>query len=105
DAVRAFFESLEMGAADAWTLFAALDADGDNVISAWTVVIRGATDASGLKDFTERCIQLHGPARSVDLYALTQQNAPSVEPGDGGDVKDRRGEEGSNKRKVCVVCV
>ena len=33
DAVRAFFESLEMGAADAWTLFVALDADGDNVIS------------------------------------------------------------------------
>ena len=61
EAVRAFFESLEMGAADAWTLFASLDADGDNVIS--------------LKDFTERCIQLHGPARSVDLYALTQQNA------------------------------
>eukprot|EP00439_Symbiodinium_sp_Y106_P074583 s2192_g14.t1 len=60
DSVRAFFESLEMGAVDAWTLFASLDADGDNVIS--------------LKDFTERCIQLHGPARSVDLYALTQQN-------------------------------
>ena len=33
EAVRAFFESLEMGAADAWTLFASLDADGDNVIS------------------------------------------------------------------------
>ena len=31
--MRAFFESLEMGAADAWTLFASLDADGDNVIS------------------------------------------------------------------------
>ena len=61
DSVRAFFESLEMGAVDAWTLFASLDADGDNVIS--------------LNDFTERCIQLHGPARSVDLYALTQQNA------------------------------
>ena len=61
EAVRAFFESLEMGAVDAWTLFASLDADGDNVIS--------------LRDFTERCIQLHGPARSVDLYALTQQNA------------------------------
>lgn len=61
EAVRAFFESLEMGAADAWTLFASLDADGDNVIS--------------LKDFTERCIQLHGPARSVDLFALAQQNA------------------------------
>ena len=60
EAVRAFFESLEMGAVDAWTLFASLDADGDNVIS--------------LRDFTERCIQLHGPARSVDLYALTQQN-------------------------------
>lgn len=60
DSVRAFFESLEMGAVDAWTLFASLDADGDNVIS--------------LNDFTERCIQLHGPARSVDLYALTQQN-------------------------------
>mmetsp|Transcript_31174 Transcript_31174/g.72005 ORF Transcript_31174/g.72005 Transcript_31174/m.72005 type:complete len:584 (+) Transcript_31174:36-1787(+) len=60
EAVRAFFESLEMGAIDAWTLFASLDADGDNVIS--------------LRDFTERCIQLHGPARSVDLYAVTQQN-------------------------------
>ena len=31
--------------------------------------------APGLKDFTERCIQLHGPARSVDLFALAQQNA------------------------------
>lgn len=29
----------------------------------------------GLNDFTERCIQLHGPARSVDLYALAQQHA------------------------------
>ncbi|CAK8995082.1 unnamed protein product [Durusdinium trenchii] len=59
--VRAFFESLEMGAVDAWTLFASLDADGDNVIS--------------LQDFSERCVQLHGPARSVDLYSLKQLTA------------------------------
>ena len=31
--VRAFFESLEMNASDAWTLFASLDADGDGAIS------------------------------------------------------------------------
>ena len=82
EAVRAFFESLEMGAADAWTLFASLDADGDNVIS---ISAHGFCSEPkdrwlncgrpGLKDFTERCIQLHGPARSVDLYALAQQNA------------------------------
>ena len=45
-AVRAFFEFLEMGAVDAWTLFASLDADGDHVIS--------------LNDFVERCTQLLG---------------------------------------------
>ena len=31
--VKAFFESLEIGAVDAWTLFLSLDVDGDNLIS------------------------------------------------------------------------
>ncbi|CAE7935355.1 Cacna1f [Symbiodinium sp. KB8] len=56
DAVIAFFESLEVGAMDAWTLFMSLDVDGDHTIS--------------VEEFTERCLKLHGPARSADLYAL-----------------------------------
>ncbi|CAJ1405245.1 unnamed protein product [Effrenium voratum] len=60
ESVKAFFESLEIGAVDAWTLFLSLDVDGDHVIS--------------VEEFMERCVQLRGPARSVDLYALKQQN-------------------------------
>jgi len=56
--VIAFFESLEIGAMDAWTLFMSLDVDGDHTIS--------------VDEFTERCVQLHGPARSADIYALRQ---------------------------------
>ncbi|CAE7670084.1 Scn11a [Symbiodinium pilosum] len=58
DAVIAFFESLEIGAMDAWTLFMSLDMDGDHTIS--------------VEEFTEQCVKLHGPARSADLYALRQ---------------------------------
>jgi len=58
--MRAFFGEIEMNAIDAWTLFDSLDADGDHVIS--------------FEEFKERCLQLHGPARSVDLFALKQQN-------------------------------
>ena len=28
-----------------------------------------------VEEFTERCLQLHGPARSADLFALRQQTA------------------------------
>ena len=61
EAVKAFFESLEIGAVDAWTLFLSLDVDGDNLIS--------------IDEFMERCVQLRGPARSVDLYAIRRLNA------------------------------
>jgi len=60
EAMIAFFESLEIGAVDAWTLFLSLDIDGDHFIS--------------IDEFMERCVQLRGPARSVDLYAIRQQN-------------------------------
>eukprot|EP00439_Symbiodinium_sp_Y106_P025184 s783_g3.t1 len=60
EAVKAFFESLEIGAVDAWTLFLSLDVDGDNLIS--------------IDEFMERCVQLRGPARSVDLYAIRRLN-------------------------------
>ncbi|CAE7188177.1 Catsper1, partial [Symbiodinium pilosum] len=52
--MRAFFGAIEMNAMDAWTLFDSLDADGDHLIS--------------FEEFKERCLQLHGPARSVDLF-------------------------------------
>jgi len=58
EAVKAFFESLQIGAVDAWTLFVSLDMDGDHTVS--------------VEEFTERCMQLHGPARSADLFALRQ---------------------------------
>lgn len=56
ESMKAFFSAIEINAVDAWTLFDVLDVDGDHTIS--------------LDEFMERCIQLHGPARSVDLYAL-----------------------------------
>lgn len=59
EAVKAFFESLQIGAMDAWTLFVSLDMDGDSYVS--------------IEEFTERCMQLHGPARSADLFALRHQ--------------------------------
>mmetsp|Transcript_41578 Transcript_41578/g.96822 ORF Transcript_41578/g.96822 Transcript_41578/m.96822 type:complete len:563 (-) Transcript_41578:60-1748(-) len=58
--MKAFLDSIEISASDAWTLFASLDEDGNGLV--------------GIKEFTEGCLKLHGPARSVDLYALRQQN-------------------------------
>ncbi|CAE7888032.1 Cacna1h [Symbiodinium necroappetens] len=55
----AFFAAIEVSAVDAWTLFDSLDADGDHLIS--------------YEEFAQRCLQLHGTARSVDLFALKQQ--------------------------------
>lgn len=61
DAVKAFFEVLKIGAVDAWTLFSSLDKDGDHTVN--------------VEEFTERCLQLHGPARAADLFAMKQQTA------------------------------
>lgn len=58
--MQAFFEAIEVNAVDAWTLFDSLDADGDHLVS--------------YEEFAQRCTQLHGSARAVDLFALTQQN-------------------------------
>ncbi|CAE7239852.1 scn4ab [Symbiodinium microadriaticum] len=56
DAMKAFLETAEINAVDAWTLFASLDVDCDYIIS--------------VDEFTERCMQLHGPARAVDVFGL-----------------------------------
>mmetsp|Transcript_42101 Transcript_42101/g.94235 ORF Transcript_42101/g.94235 Transcript_42101/m.94235 type:complete len:170 (+) Transcript_42101:20-529(+) len=61
DSVRAFFDVLKIGAVDAWTLFSSLDKDGDHTIH--------------VDEFTERCLQLAGPARAADLFSMKQQNA------------------------------
>ena len=59
--MKAFFAKIEVDAVDCWTLFDSLDADGDHLVS--------------YKDFSERCMQLHGTARSVDLFSLKQQTS------------------------------
>lgn len=56
ESMKAFFSAIELNAVDAWTLFDVLDVDGDHTIN--------------IDEFMERCMQLHGPARSVDLYSL-----------------------------------
>ncbi|CAE7746352.1 Scn11a [Symbiodinium sp. CCMP2592] len=61
ESVQALFEYLQIGAMDAWTLFMSLDKDGDHTIS--------------VDEFTERCMQLHGPARSADVFTLRQSYA------------------------------
>jgi len=58
--MQAFLETAEITAADAWTLFASLDVDGDHVID--------------VDEFTKRCLTLRGGARSMDVFALTRQN-------------------------------
>ena len=60
----AFFAAIEVSAVDAWTLFDSLDADGDHLIS--------------YEEFSQRCLQLHGSAKAVDLFALKQQARPST---------------------------
>ena len=59
-ATKAFLESLEISATDAWTLFNSLNLDGNHVLT--------------LEEFTEGCLLLRGNARSVDVFALKQQN-------------------------------
>ena len=59
ESVRALFEALELGAADAWTLFQMLDLDGNNFISA--------------DEFIDSCIRMRGSARSVDVCGLRLQ--------------------------------
>eukprot|EP00930_Biecheleria_cincta_P033128 TRINITY_DN22941_c0_g1_i1.p1 TRINITY_DN22941_c0_g1~~TRINITY_DN22941_c0_g1_i1.p1 ORF type:complete len:622 (+),score=101.80 TRINITY_DN22941_c0_g1_i1:33-1898(+) len=51
--VRAMLTSLELDAHDAWTLFRALDFDGDNLVLA--------------EEFLEGCLTLKGSAKAVDL--------------------------------------
>lgn len=51
---------LEISATDAWTLFNSLNLDGNHVLT--------------LDEFTEGCLLLRGNARSVDVFALKQQN-------------------------------
>ena len=60
EAMKALMETADIKAADAWTLFASLDQDGDNLVD--------------VNEFIERCLQLHGPARALDLHTLTRQN-------------------------------
>eukprot|EP00931_Biecheleriopsis_adriatica_P048816 TRINITY_DN28209_c0_g1_i1.p1 TRINITY_DN28209_c0_g1~~TRINITY_DN28209_c0_g1_i1.p1 ORF type:complete len:177 (-),score=44.75 TRINITY_DN28209_c0_g1_i1:288-818(-) len=54
--VRGLFASLEIDAADAWTLFRALDVDGDNEVFA--------------EEFLEGCMFMRGAAKSIDLASF-----------------------------------
>ena len=63
--MEAFIHALQLGAVDAWTFFTTVDKDGDFEVS--------------VDEFTERCMQLHGPAKSVDLFAVRMQNVPGAD--------------------------
>ncbi|CAK9046302.1 Sodium channel protein type 4 subunit alpha A (Voltage-gated sodium channel subunit alpha Nav1.4a) [Durusdinium trenchii] len=60
EGMQAFLETAEINASDAWTLFASLDVDGDHLVD--------------VEEFTKRCMSLRGPARSMDVFALTRHN-------------------------------
>jgi len=60
ESMKAFLESIDINATDAWTLFDSLTLDGNSVLT--------------LEEFTEGCLLLKGPARSVDMYALKQNS-------------------------------
>eukprot|EP00930_Biecheleria_cincta_P096756 TRINITY_DN88550_c0_g1_i1.p1 TRINITY_DN88550_c0_g1~~TRINITY_DN88550_c0_g1_i1.p1 ORF type:complete len:609 (-),score=80.78 TRINITY_DN88550_c0_g1_i1:194-2020(-) len=59
DAVRAFFQSLDLEPQDAWTLFKLLDTEGT-----------GDVDAA---EFVEGCMRLKGPAKSIDIAGLMHE--------------------------------
>ena len=59
EAMKALMETADIKAADAWSLFASLDQDGDSLVD--------------VNEFIERCLELHGPARALDLHTLTRQ--------------------------------
>jgi len=57
--IRAFFQALDVEAKDAWTLFKLMDVSGN-----------GDLDAS---EFVDGCMRLKGPARSIDVSLLLQE--------------------------------
>merc|ERR1712050_760634 len=57
--MQAFFRSLEIEAADAWSLFKLLDADG-----------QGTVDA---EEFVTGCLRLRGPAKAIHVAELDCQ--------------------------------
>ena len=59
DEVRAAFETLELKATDAWTLFQSIDNDENFEVS--------------MEEFLTSCVQLRGPAKAIDLFALRTQ--------------------------------
>lgn len=61
DEVRALFETLELKATDAWTLFQSIDHNEDFKIN--------------LEEFLNGCVELRGFAKAVDLFALRMQVA------------------------------
>lgn len=57
--IRTFFQALDVEAKDAWTLFKLMDVSGN-----------GDLDAS---EFVDGCMRLKGPARSIDVSLLLQE--------------------------------
>ena len=58
--IKSFFQSLDVETHDAWTLFKLMDTSGN-----------GDLDAT---EFVEGCMRLKGPARSIDVSLLMQDN-------------------------------
>ena len=65
EAMKALLETADIKAADAWGLFDSLDRDGDSLVD--------------VNEFIEQCLELHGPARALDLHTLTRQTMKFAE--------------------------
>mmetsp|Transcript_98388 Transcript_98388/g.175185 ORF Transcript_98388/g.175185 Transcript_98388/m.175185 type:complete len:763 (+) Transcript_98388:76-2364(+) len=60
ESVRAMFQSLDLTASDAWTLFKLLDAESNGDID--------------LREFMDGCMRLRGPAKAMDIACIMDES-------------------------------
>lgn len=62
EAVKAFFESLDLDVWDAWSFFKLLDSDGGGMVE--------------IEEFFLGCLRFRGAARAMDVAKIIQDQRP-----------------------------